>query len=283
MPPKNNLIKHAVINSIEKEELKKRTKIDASVIYDTFDFEQKRWEKDSFNETFLKDFGIRENDLVLLQATRVVPRKAIEVAIDFAQNLKNNFSKLENKIIYNGKKISKDSRIVLILAGYSEKEDKNYIIKLKEKAKKQGVFIKTIHEYIDQKRENKNIEKKYSLWDTYVFADVVTFPSIWEGWGNQFIEAVFAEKPIVVFEYPVFKKDIKKEGYEIISLGDEAKINEKTNLYQIPQKNINKAVDETTNWLLDKNLEKKLKNNFKIGKKYHSYEVLEKHLKKNIK
>jgi len=45
--------------------------------------------------------------------------------------------------------------------------------------------------------------------DTYVFADIISYPSIFEGWGNQFIEAVFAKKPVIVFEYPVFKSDIK--------------------------------------------------------------------------
>ncbi len=43
------------------------------------------------------------------------------------------------------------------------------------------------------------------------------------GFGNAFVEAVFAKKPIAVFEYPVFKADIKKEGYKTISFGDKSR------------------------------------------------------------
>ena len=55
--------------------------------------------------------------------------------------------------------------------------------------------------------------------DAFANSDLVTYPSIYEGWGNQFLETVFARKPVVVYEYPVYLTDIKSSGFDIISLG----------------------------------------------------------------
>ncbi len=63
--------------------------------------------------------------------------------------------------------------------------------------------------------------KVYSLWDSYVLADVVTYPSTWEGWGNQYIEAVFAKLPVLIWEYPVWQTDLGPAGFEVVSLGRE--------------------------------------------------------------
>ncbi len=282
MPPKSEYIKHVVINSITQHELKKRSGIRAEILPDTFDFEQKEWRKDKFNKDFLKQFDIGQNDLVILQATRIIPRKGIETAIDFANVLQENISKLRGKKLYNGKKLNSRSNVILIMAGYTEDEKRDYLFKLKTKAFDERVRVRFVSEHIKAERHYNGGVKTLSLWDAYVYADLITFPSIWEGWGNQLIEAVFAKKPFVIFEYPVFKKDIVKEKYNLISLGDKIRKNDKTGLYQIPQKNMDKAVRKTIKWLTDKNLNKKLEKNFGIGKKYHGYKVIEDFLFKKM-
>ena len=115
--------------------------------------------------------------------------------------------------------------------------------------------------------------------------DIVTFTSLWEGWGNQFIEGIFAMKPMVVYEYPVFKSDIKPEGYEVISLGNGGTSvkEDEYGLKSIPRKNIDKAVQQTIRWLKSKNTNKRLERNFRIGKKNHDYAVLEKFLIEKLK
>lgn len=40
----------------------------------------------------------------------------------------------------------------------------------------------------------------------------MTYPSLREGWGNQFIEAVFAKLPVVLLEYPVWAKVRRQPG-----------------------------------------------------------------------
>ncbi|MBU1179030.1 glycosyltransferase family 4 protein [Patescibacteria group bacterium] len=275
MPPQSSYIEHVVINSLAQQELKKRNNIDSVIIPDIFDFNQAQWKKDSFSRDFLNQFDISPNDLIILQATRVIPRKGIEMAMDFTKKMQENMAKLRGRKLYNGKRLDKNAEVVLVAAGYAEDEKQDYLFKLKTKAFDQRIRVKFISNYVKAERAFHGGAKTYSLWDAYVYADLVTFPSIWEGWGNQFIEAVFAKRPIVVFEYPVFKKDIEPEGYKFISLGSGARKNEETGFYEVPDKNLKKAVEKATRWFLDENLGKKLETNFKTGQKYHNFHVLE--------
>jgi mannosylglucosylglycerate synthase len=58
--------------------------------------------------------------------------------------------------------------------------------------------------------------KTYSLSDVYRQADLVTYPSLYEGFGNAFLEAVFFRKPIVVQRYSIFITDIEPKGFRVI-------------------------------------------------------------------
>lgn len=282
MPIKSAYIKHIVINSLAKRELKKRFGIKSYVFPDIFDFGQELWKRDAFNKNFLKAVNIKPSDFIILQATRIMPRKGIELSIDFAKKMQKKIKKIKGETLYNGKKISSDSKVILIIAGYAENEDKKYLSKIKLKASRDGIEARFISKHIDATRDCRQIGDVYSLWDAYVYADIITFPSLREGWGNQFIEAIFAKKPIVVFEYPVFKKDIKKEGYSVISLGGKIKEFDRFGLCRLPEKNINQAAETAVKWLVSANLNKKLERNFKIGKKYHSYKILEKFMMKEL-
>ncbi|MFC1756861.1 glycosyltransferase [Patescibacteria group bacterium] len=274
MPPKSKYIKHVVLNSLAQQELLKRNEIDSCVVPDIFDFDQPLWEKDTFNKDFLEQFDIKKNDLVVLQATRVIPRKGIEIAMDFTKRLQKNIKKLRGRKLYNGKRIGKNANVVLIMAGYAEDEKRDYLFKLKTKSFEDKLHTKFISGHVGAERSFTAGNKKYSLWDAYVHADLITFPSVWEGWGNQFIEAVFAKKPIAIFEYPVFRKDIEPEGYKVISFGDELEKTE-DEFYKVPKPHLKNAYKKTMRWLLDEDLDKKLDKNFKIAKEFHGYKVLE--------
>jgi len=283
LPPESSHIKHVVINSLTKERLKKISGINAQVLPDVFDFDQKQWGKDEFNGDFLKEFDIKSTDLVVLQATRVIPRKNIETAMDFVKVLQRDIAMLRGKEIYNGKSLSEQANVVFVMVGYAEEEKRMYLYKLKTKAYREKIHLKTISRHVEAKRKIKRGVKKYSIWDAFVYADLVTFPSLWEGWGNQFIETIFAKKPVVVFEYPVFKKDIKSEGYHYISLGEKLSGMDKHDLQIIPDRNIEEAVRGSIEWLLDKNSNKKLEKNFEIGNKFHDDRILEDFLVRQLK
>ena len=142
----------------------------------------------------------------------------------------------------------------------------------KKKIKDSGAKAKFISASIANERETGGKKKIYSLWDTYVYADLVTYPSLLEGWGNQFIEAIFAKKPIAIFEYPVFKKDIKKEGYHIISFGD--KITKRNGFVKISKDKLKRTTDQAIKYLISEKTNDLLEENFEIGKKYHGEKAL---------
>ena len=56
----------------------------------------------------------------------------------------------------------------------------------------------------------KNISDcKYSINDDYQGADLVTYPSGYEEFGNAFVEAIYFNKPIVVNRYSIFVEGIE--------------------------------------------------------------------------
>ncbi len=282
VPPKLKSLKHVVISSPRQKLLKKLINRKAMIFPDTFEFNQPLWKKDKFNKDLLKNFDIKENDLIILQATRIVERKAIELIVDLIKELNKQKKELIGKKLYNGKILDKNSKIILVLAQFAEKSSFKYFNKLKAKMKKDKVEFKFIGDQIEHHRTKRKGKKIYSLWDAYVYADLVSYPSVVEGWGNQFIEAVFAKKPIVVFEYPVFKADIKPEGYKIISLGSTFKKN-KQGFVAIPRTKIIKTTNDLIKTLIDKNTSKLLNKNWQIGKKYHGETALKKLLIKMMK
>ncbi|MCD6495209.1 glycosyltransferase, partial [Candidatus Bipolaricaulota bacterium] len=116
-------------------------------------------------------------------------------------------------------------------------------------------------------------------WDCYVFSDLVTYPSLYEGWGNQFLEALRARVPIVVFEYPVYRADIKEKGFSVISLGSEVEGKHDLGLVQVSNYRIEHAARESLQALTDSALrEAMVKKNFALGKRLYSLESLERYL-----
>jgi len=274
VPPHSRDIKHVTINSLNRAALKEKSGLESTIIPDTFDFDQKPWHVDAYNSTLLQDIDVQSDDLFILQATRIVERKAIELAIDLVAELTKRKDELVGRILYNGKKFGEKSRIVLVLAGYTEDASLAYRKKLEELIEESGVEARFIHDRIDTWRGQKENQKMYSLWDCYVYADLVTYPSVWEGWGNQFIEAVFSRTPVMVFEYPVFEADIEPEGYEVISLGNELSEDRSNGLVTIAPKTLDKAIDKTIATLTDPRTVDVLDKNWMIGKKYHDDQVL---------
>lgn len=278
-PPNLDNVRHCVINNIAKEELFKRRGIKAEVIPNVFDFAGELWKEDDYNKDFRSSIGVGENDIVILQATRIAERKAIELAIDTVAEIQKQREVLEQTQLYNGRSFTSESRIVYVLAGLPEASPQ-YIELLKKKGEALGVEMLFINDMVDHSRGLKNGKKVYSLWDAYVIADYVTYPSILEGWGNQLLEAVFAKKPMVVYEYPVFGTDIKQRGFTFNSLGSEYTLNEDV-LVEVAHDLISKAAREAVKLLTDRDkYVRTTEHNFEIAKEYYSMEALQGYIAK---
>ena len=274
-PPKDDLIEHVVINRIAKREMFKRKRIEASIVPNVFDFKGPLWKVDDYNKDFREAIGVADNDILVLQATRVTERKALELAIDVIGQMqaKGNFSSLRKEKLYNDKKINKNSRIVYVLAGLPEGESK-YIELLKKKAAAKNVNMIFINDIIEHSRCDVNGKKCYSLWDAYAHADIVTYPSIVEGWGNQFLEAAFAKKPIITYEYPVYITDIKYKMFNVISLGHAHEV-DREGLVTVEKSIIKDAAKQAVQMLINKKMrDNAVERNFEICSKFFSCEKL---------
>lgn len=242
-PPVSKYIKHVTINSISQSDLKEKLGIDSSVIPDTFDYVGTKNKKDKYNSTFRKDFGIAKDDIVFLQATRIVPRKRIEISIELVKKLNN-------------------PKVVLVVAGKVGDEGRDYFEKLEALINKLKVRVVFVGDYIDFNRKlTGNRKKIYTLWDAFISSDFVTYPSQIEGFGNQYIESVYFKKPVIITPYPVYKSDIKPLGFKSI---------------EITPSLSERDVEKVNNFLNDSNKVKEMiESNFELGKKHFSYEATE--------
>jgi glycosyltransferase involved in cell wall biosynthesis len=282
LPPRDASIQHTVINSLTQQELLLRKGIGSTVIPNVFDFDSPLWDQDQFNQDMRRQIGLKENDLVILQATRVVSRKGVELAVDFVRALGEDSrrSTLTSNGLYNGQAFTEDSRIVLVFAGYTHDDiGGGYVDKIKKKIGQAGIEAIFISGMVDARRSEQNGVKKYSLWDSYVMADFVSYPSIWEGWGNQLLEAVRARLPFVLFEYPVYTADIARAEFHAISLGSQLSGRDSQGLVTLSPEVINKAADEALEYLCDPEARLRLvEHNYEMAQRHYSLKALRNYL-----
>ncbi|MEE8389503.1 MAG: glycosyltransferase family 4 protein [Anaerolineae bacterium] len=278
LPPRDPLVRHVVINSLAQRELMERKGIESTVVPNVFDFDAPPWQPDEYNQDFRARIGLRENDVFILQATRIVTRKGIELAVDFCRALDSpeRRAHLKARGLYDGRSFDDDSRIVLVLAGYARDDvTGGYVACLKQKIERARIATLFIEDIVGGERQMRDGEKIYSLWDTYVFADFVTYPSLWEGWGNQFLEALRARLPILLFEYPVYQADVADKGFRVVSLGSEIQGRDDTGLAQVTPQAIEDAADQAVELLTDGRLRREtVAHNFQVGQRHYSLESL---------
>lgn len=266
-------ISHVVINKIGQEALNQRKGIKSIVVPNVFDFEQQPFEIDTYNKDLFDKLGIENNDIVFVQATRIEDRKAIELAIDVVNQVHKDLDKYIGKTMYNQKLITKTTRIHLLMPGLNELKASKMKI-LQEKIDQSLVDIQLINQLIGAKRSDNQKQKTYALWDMYAIADMITYPSILEGWGNQFLEAIFAKKPLVIYEYPVFLTDIKQYHFDVVSLGHTYQ-KCKNGLVSVEKDRINQASQQLLEILTDQKKYSKIVNeNYEKGKKHLSVKQL---------
>jgi glycosyltransferase involved in cell wall biosynthesis len=248
-PPDLPSIDHVTINSFANRQLALRKGIAGSVMPNIMDFENPPPPPDEYTTDVREALGIEDDELFVLQPTRVVARKGIEMAIELVRRL--------------GKKAK------LVISHASGDEGYDYEQRLKEYSKFLNVDVIPVDEIIDENRgQTKDGRKIYTLADVYPYCDMVTYPSTFEGFGNAFLEAVYFHKPIVVNKYSIYTQDIKPKGFRAVELDGYV---------------THAAIRETKEILEDSKLcQEIVDHNYQIGRKYFSFSVLRKNLKSYI-
>ena len=248
-PPHLPSIQHVTINSSGDNQLSLRTGISATIIPNVMDFENPPPPLNGYAKDVRQSLGVADDELLILQPTRVVKRKGIEHAIE-----------LVNRLGVKAK---------LIISHASGDEGYDYEQRVREYSKLMNVNTVFVSDIINEHRGlTKTGEKIYTLNDIYPHADLVTYPSTFEGFGNAFLEAVYFRKPIVVNKYSIYSFDIEPKGFDTIEI--DGFVTED-------------AVRKTREVLENPELRQKMvETNYEIATRCYSYSVLQQKLKNLI-
>ena len=198
-PPHQPNIQHVVINSLAGLELARRTGASWTLVPNIMDFKILPQEIDDYNRDLRKEIGLDDDSHIILQPTRLVSRKGIETSIELVNRLQL-------------------PKCALVIPHEAGDEGFSYRQRVEDYAKFMGVDLRLIHDRIAKKRgAGTDGRKQYTLWDVYPHADLISYPSIYEGYGNAFVEAIYFRKPILVNRYQIFEADIEPKGFEVIS------------------------------------------------------------------
>jgi mannosylglucosylglycerate synthase len=196
-PPQLPDLAHVVINSEAREQLALRNGIAATIIPNVVNFEQPPQVDPDRTAAFREAIGLAPEDRMILQPTRIVQRKGIEQAIALVKALD-------------------DPRNKLVISHEAGDEGYDYFNWLKAHARDNGVDLRLVSGRLKDPWSCSDLPgDPCSLWDIYPHADFVTFPSLLEGFGNAFLEAIYFKKPLLVNRYPVFIRDIEPLGFDL--------------------------------------------------------------------
>lgn len=237
---------HAVINTHAANTLKERFSREAINVPNVMDFDQPFGLLNQKNEKLYEHIGFKKSDLLLFQITRIVRRKGIESAIRLIHELN-------------------DKHIKLVITGnYADDAGSAYYNELVNQIHelKLGEQISFAYHLFHNKGLSNGAEVRFSLSDAYAQAKACTYFSTYEGFGNAFVEAVLAKRPIFVNNYkPVYMPDIGSKGFKTVMIENG----------ELEPSDVNAMAEIIYNPTLAAEISE---YNFQLGKKYFSYNTL---------
>ncbi len=244
-PPVLPSMHHVVINSFAAHQLALRTSASSTLIPNVMDFDTPPPPPDAYAADLRQTLGLAADERLLLQPTRIVPRKGIERAIELARRL--------------------DMKCALVISHGARDEAYAYLHYLRQYAQLLNVRVIFAAEHVGYQRgQTAEGRKRYALADLYQHADLVTYPSLVEGFGNAFLETIYYRRPLVMSAYEIFITDIQPKGFRVI-IFDEF-LDQST-------------VDQVRTVLLNPALATEMGQvNYDLGCRYFSYRTLEKRL-----
>jgi glycosyltransferase involved in cell wall biosynthesis len=244
-PPALPTICHVVINSFSAHQLALRTGMGSVLIPNVMDFDTPPPEPDAYAVQIRSALGVGADEYLLLQPTRIVPRKRIERSVELARRL--------------GRKCA------LVVSHSAGDEGRAYEAFLREYGELLGVRMILASDRIRHDRgQTGDGRAVFGLADAYQQADLVTYPSLVEGFGNAFLETIYYRRPIVMSTYEIFKTDIQPKGFRVIGFDDFID---------------DGVVQQARTVLEDGRLAADMvSHNYELGVRYYSYRVLERRL-----
>jgi len=246
-PPALPQIRHVVINSLAGEEFSRRTGLSCRVVPNVMDFAHPPAPADDYARDFRRAIGLADDELLVLQPTRVVPRKGIEHAVELVRRLS-----------------PRKARLVITHA--SGDEGDAYARRIREYAELLGVDILFADRWIAPRRgTTADGQPLFTIDDAFTQADLVAYPSTYEGFGNAFLEAIYHRKPIVCNRYAIYRLDIEPCGMKPIVFDG------------FPT---DETVAEIHAVLDDEDYRRRMVDqNYEVAQQHFSYEVLEDELR----
>ncbi len=238
-PPNLPNLEHVVINSAAQEELALRTGISSVIIPNVLDFENPPKPDKKDTAAFRRSIGLAAEDFLILQPTRIVQRKGIEHAIDLVHELGNQ-------------------RFKLVISHEAGDEGFEYAEWLTEHARERGVDLRLIGTRV------ADAPGLPTLWELYAHADFITYPSLYEGFGNAFLEAVYFKKPLLINRYAIFVRDIEPKGFDLTVMDG-----------FLTKKNVQKVREVLENPVLRNRM---TAHNYTVAARHYSYASLRRQL-----
>lgn len=240
-PPAIPSICHVVINSYAATELARRTGMRSFRIPNVMDFDHDPDLGAGPRYQVRKALDLADDETFLLQPTRVVPRKCIERSIELARWL------------------DRPAKLVVSHSSGDEGDQyARYLSRLAESLDVPLIFGDKFFSY--EAGVNEEGRSYFSLADAYLSSDFVTYPSLVEGFGNAFLEAIYFRRPLMIGGYDIFRTDIEPKGFRVIQM--EGFVTEQT-LSEVQEVLSNPGlVEEITS------------HNFELGRKHYSLHVL---------
>jgi len=249
-PPALPQIQHVVINSLAGQEFSRRTGLSCRIIPNVMDFAHPPAEADDYACTFRREIGLQDNELLVLQPTRVVARKGIEHSIELVRRLGADRAKL-------------------VITHASGDEGDSYAERIREYAEMMGVTVLYVDDRIAPERGTAEDGRTlFTLADAFTQADLVAYPSEYEGFGNAFLEAVYHRRLVLCNRYSIYRTDIEPCGFRTVEFDD----------YLTAE-----TVEEIVRVLDDPQLKQEIvDHNYEVAREFFSYEVLEDELRMMI-
>ena len=226
-PPDLANLSHIVINRDAGDALKIRRGIASTLLPNVMDFERQPPGGDG--SAYRSAAGLGVTDVLLLQPTRIIPRKGIELTIQLAAALH-------------------EPAVKIVLTHLGDVDD-DYLETLERLAAEGGVDMVLVSPE----------EVGCRLADAYAAADLVCYPSLYEGFGNALVEALYFRRPVLVNRYPVYVRDIAPTGVDCIEIDGAVTPN---------------AVAQAAAWLGDgERVRAATETNYQVGLDNYSYRV----------